>query len=67
MLINDFIHFNKKLIENSKSNINELINGKIYFKWQKKKYVPDYEFNFLNNKFGSINFNNIGDNILFYK
>jgi tRNA(Ile)-lysidine synthetase-like protein len=67
MLINDFVHFNKKLIENSKSNPNELINGKIYFKWKKKKYVPDYEFNFLNNKFRSINFNNIGDNILFYK
>jgi hypothetical protein len=66
LLINDFINFNKILIKNSSSNINELIDGNIYFKWHKTKYIPNYDHDFINKKFGFIKSENIGNNLLFY-
>tara|TARA_B100000902_G_C27291377_1_gene907327 strand:+ start:77 stop:1306 length:1230 start_codon:yes stop_codon:yes gene_type:complete len=56
----------KKIIEESDINnsINELIHGKLYFIWRKKKYMPNYNYDSLKKKIGSLQMDNYGKNLL---
>ena len=66
IIIDKIVNASRKIIEESDINnsINELINGKLYFIWRKKKYMPNYNYDSFKKKIGSLQIENNGKNLL---
>lgn len=56
----------KKIIEESYNNdsLNELINGKLYFIWKNKKYIPNYNYECFKKQIGNLQIENTGQNLM---
>jgi hypothetical protein len=65
-IIDKIINGSQKIIEKSDINnsLNELINGKLYFIWKKKKYIPDYNYECFKKQIGNLQIENAGQNLM---
>lgn len=65
-IIDKIINGSQKIIEKSDINnsLNELINGKLYFIWKKKKYIPNYNYECFKKQIGNLQIENAGQNLM---